>query len=103
MSWWIATRRSRAASSTPRCCSSWRLTWERTERGWLLTDIKATKLPGIELENLIGNAWKFTARRDDATIESILREQHRFDETLSGLGFARDEWSKPPTARASRS
>jgi len=34
--------------------SSWRLTWQRTGSGWQLTDIKATKLPGVDLETLIG-------------------------------------------------
>jgi hypothetical protein len=34
--------------------STWLLVWERTERGWLLRDIKSKKLPGIELETVIG-------------------------------------------------
>lgn len=36
--------------------SSWLLVWERTDRGWLLRDIKAKKLPGIDLETLIGRS-----------------------------------------------
>ena len=34
--------------------SSWLLTWERTTSGWLLVDIKPLKLPGIDIETLIG-------------------------------------------------
>jgi hypothetical protein len=34
--------------------STWLLVWERTERGWLLRDIKSKKLPGIDLETVIG-------------------------------------------------
>jgi hypothetical protein len=36
--------------------SSWLLTWEKTDRGWLLNNIKAQKLPGLDLETLIGRA-----------------------------------------------
>jgi hypothetical protein len=34
--------------------SSWALTWERTHQGWLLVSIKPLKLPGIDLQTLIG-------------------------------------------------
>jgi hypothetical protein len=35
--------------------STWLLVWERTDRGWLLRDIKARQLPGgIDLEHIVG-------------------------------------------------
>jgi hypothetical protein len=34
--------------------SSWLFTWERTTNGWLVTEIKPIKLPGIDLATLIG-------------------------------------------------
>jgi hypothetical protein len=34
--------------------STWLLVWERADQGWLLRDIKAVKLPGIDLSNVIG-------------------------------------------------
>jgi hypothetical protein len=41
------------ASDAP---STWLLVWERTDRGWLLRDIKPKKLPGIDLETIVGRA-----------------------------------------------
>jgi hypothetical protein len=34
--------------------SSWQLTWERTTGGWLISEIKPIRLPGIDLTTLIG-------------------------------------------------
>jgi hypothetical protein len=34
--------------------STWLLVWERSGKGWLLRDIKAVKLPGIDLGSVIG-------------------------------------------------
>ena len=34
--------------------SSWLFTWQRTTNGWLVSDIKPIKLPGIDLATLIG-------------------------------------------------
>ena len=44
-------------------------------------------LVGVVLDNLIGNAWKFTAKRDDARIE-ISRAPTGFVVRDNGVGFA---------------
>lgn len=37
--------------------SSWQLVWEKTNQGWQLREIRAVKIPGIDLNTIIGR-WK---------------------------------------------
>ena len=37
--------------------SSWQLVWEKTNQGWQLREIRAVKLPGMDLNTIIGR-WK---------------------------------------------
>jgi hypothetical protein len=37
--------------------SSWQLVWEKTNQGWQLREIRAVKLPGVDLNTVIGK-WK---------------------------------------------
>jgi hypothetical protein len=34
--------------------STWQLVWERTGQGWQLREIRAVKLPGVDLNSIIG-------------------------------------------------